>query len=217
MSTRGSHISFFNDTIPMPTGWRPAYKCYEFIFPPCYQDVKVSPSDNNTVSSMPHYYLKLMGSKALKDVAIEPVIVVRARPLLLYRREGPTVDAHAVWLAEMKMDEVLKVVEKEIGRKAALVEKNRASVKKGVNKARDASGQKKMKYYRRAGERITGSAGVRGAEHLLQRLIEFVGFVGKKSDGIALVGRLTADVSRLRRQTAEMTKMQQSVLGQESR
>ncbi|KAK5687135.1 hypothetical protein LTS10_001272 [Elasticomyces elasticus] len=195
-----------NDTIYKPSS---CSDHYEFVFPPCYMDIRISREHDDTS----RYCIKLLG--AHKGVQVEPIVVLRK--VLAGRRERsdrPIRDVEASRLAEAYFEDVCRLVEKEIGVKAKFVEVAQNKICSRVAEA-ERLGKGYIDWHRETNACITeseGSAGVVGAEHLLRRLPEYLALIGNKQEEVPCVARLRADVQLVRRRATYMAQQQKAIL-----
>jgi len=207
-------ISLANDAFTSSKLEAQPHKRYEFVFPPCYQDVKVFPSIcTSSTKSMPQYYISLLGG--LKKVASEPIIVLRARSTAVYdhtEEHGQFDDPDASRLAALYEEQVCKLVEREIGQRAGFMEFTQ-SVVNYIARGRDSAWITPA-MQREAGSLVTdmeGSSGLAGATHLLRRLEEYLAFIGSQSRQVAIVARSRAIVDRIKSTLDSAAQKQRSM------
>ena len=209
-------ISLANDALS-PKRDRALHKRYEFVFPQCYQDVKVFPSLLTTsTKSMPHFYISMLGG--INNVAPEPIVVLRAWSLTPGRAswyaegDGNFHDPDASRLALLYEAKVCALVEQEIGRKAKFVENKQVAI--NVLAHGRYTGWITCDMIREAGALVTDMEGIQGgagAEHMLRRLEEYLAFVKSQDQRHSLFERLQRSVALLKEKILWTANQQQSM------
>ncbi|KAK5687134.1 hypothetical protein LTS10_001271 [Elasticomyces elasticus] len=208
--------TWLNDTFD-PVAKRPSSSwLYEFVFPPCYENVYISPPIiSRRRDDMPRYCIGMLGD--LCGVQEEPVVVLRkvhSGVKVGGTLEAMSGDSEASRQAEVHVEEVCRLVAEEIGSKARHVESAKTAVDYHVKwsaiSAINRESKHRMSSSVLAGSE--GSAGLVGAEHLLRRLEGFLVFVGRRPEDTPCVERLRGDVELIRRRVAEMVKSQKSIM-----
>ncbi|KAK3630121.1 hypothetical protein LTR56_017647 [Elasticomyces elasticus] len=208
--------TWLNDTFD-PIANRPSSSwLYEFVFPPCYENVYISPPIlSRRRDGMPRYRIEMLGD--LCGVQEEPIVVLRkvhSGVKVGGNSEAMSGDSEASRQAEVHVEKVCRLVAEEIGSKARHVESAKTAVDYHVKwsaiSAINRESRHRMSSSVLAGSE--GSAGLVGAEHLLRRLEGFLVFVGRRPEDTPCVERLRGDVERIRRRVAEMVKSQKSIM-----
>ncbi|KAK5708120.1 hypothetical protein LTR97_000660 [Elasticomyces elasticus] len=185
------------------------YDRYEFVFPSCYyKDISMQRNSDDPS----RYCIKLLG--AHKGVQIEPIVVLRKVVAgKSWNPNQPIRDSEASLLAEIHFEEVCKLVEKEIGVKAKFVENAQKKVCTQVAQAKK-QGTAYFEWHRETNAFITaceGSAGLAGAQHLLQRLEGYVELVGKIPEEVPLVGEKQKMIMEIIRKSQEARAVKAAV------
>ncbi|KAK5745006.1 hypothetical protein LTR17_001757 [Elasticomyces elasticus] len=206
-------MTWLNDTFDTVTNRPSSSWLHEFVFPPCYENVYISPPLlSRKRDDLPRYRIEMLGD--LCGVHEEPIVVLRkvhSGVKIGGNREPMNVDAEAIRQAEVHLEEVCRLVAEEIGVKAKNVESAKTKVE---YYAKYCCRDRQFRHCKSSSllANSEGSVGIAGAEHLLRRLEEYLGFVGRRPEQVACVGRLRLDVERMRRKVVAMVKDQQSIM-----
>ncbi|KAK4898381.1 hypothetical protein LTR27_003977 [Elasticomyces elasticus] len=205
--------TWLNDTFDPVTNRSSSSWLHEFVFPPCYENVYISPPLlSRRRDNMPRYCIEMLGD--LCGVQEEPIVVLRkvhSGVKIGGDPEAMNVDSKATRQAEVHLEEVCRLVAEEIGSKAEHVESAKTMVDYYV-KYSAINRESKHRTSTSVLADSEGSAGLAGAEHLLRRLGEFLVFVGRRPEDTPCVERLCGDVEQIRRRVAEMVKSQKSIM-----
>ncbi|KAK5726901.1 hypothetical protein LTR15_002791 [Elasticomyces elasticus] len=144
---------------------------HEFVFPPCYENVYISPPLlSRKRDDMPRYRIEMLGDRC--GVQEEPIVVLRkvhSGVKIGGRQDAMDKDLEAIRQAELQLEDVCRLVAEEIGVKAKHVDSARTGV---YHKARYSKSNRESRH-RKSSSLLAiseGSAGLAGAEHLLRRL-----------------------------------------------
>lgn len=179
---------------------------YEVVFPPGYKDVKLRPSSWHMIPApTPRYYV--WHHSTSKRYQAEPITILRRWDVKPWSNG---VEQQAVQIAMWYREEICKLVEAEVGRKARVVEKAHDTVDEEFGQWKIFGGRKRS---RKVGAQITkaeGINGVGGAEHFVRRLRDYLTFIDV--DEAALAARLEKIVALMRGRMTSMAHKQSTML-----
>ncbi|KAK3632470.1 hypothetical protein LTR56_016352 [Elasticomyces elasticus] len=171
--------TWLNDTFNTVTNRPSSSWLHEFVFPPCCENVYISPPLlSRKRDDMPRYRIEMLGD--LCGVQEEPIVVLRkvhSGVKIGGKQDAMDKDLEAIRQAELQLEDVCRLVAEEIGVKAKHVEKYRSEIDWHVQ----LSSYERESRHRKSSCQLAssgGSAGLAGAEHFLRRLGEFLVFVG---------------------------------------
>ncbi|KAK3676180.1 hypothetical protein LTR78_003930 [Recurvomyces mirabilis] len=143
-------------SLDLPIDRHYGYAQYHFVFPPCFDPVRVFRSMCDPGEKLPRHLIRLRGEK--RNCVLEPIVVVRKSNQMGPGKEEDKIEADAVVvrLAGAYCDEICAIVEKTVGKEADALGKALGSVQE-MQQAMNYSNERcwRWKYHRKAGTIIS--------------------------------------------------------------